>query len=243
MKGRKHLKSKSTNHHLDFNPTCAEGKCMKTGTVSVAELMPLQQTSVSPPGSVFGSGRRTRWVETQPQTLQSSAFEKQSQGCSRCCLPEFFWLLLEKKKKEKSQNGQTSTFPFFFSQIYWLVEVRLLRRGEGLAWDAVSSGSVASFAAPSQHVCVPIVALSEGLVGDALRRAALVQTEQSVQQVVDVGLQSLLLHPVLQQFVDFVGGGAVLCDPNVVVADANQSEELVVDPHVQIFIKQVKALP
>lgn len=114
MKGRKHLKSKSTNHHLDFNPTCAEGQCMKTGTVSVAELMPLQQTSVSPPGSVFGSGRRTRWVETQPQTLQSSAFEKQSQGCSRCCLPEFFLAPSGEKEKRKVSKWTNIHFPLFF---------------------------------------------------------------------------------------------------------------------------------
>lgn len=77
----------------------------------------------------------------------------------------------------------------------------------------------------------------QGQRGDVLRRAPLVHAEQSIQQVVDVGFESLPLHPVLQQFVHFVTRGQGLCITDVVVADSNGSEELVVDPYVQALVE------
>ena len=114
----------------------------------------------------------------------------------------------------------------------------------------MSSGSVSGHVCscystmrpPSRRLCVFVVAPGERGRGDVLRRAPLVQAEQSVQQVVDVRLQALSLHPVLQQLVDFVPRGPALGDADVVVADADHSKELVVDPHVQVLVEQVKAL-
>lgn len=87
-----------------------------------------------------------------------------------------------------------------------------------------------------------VEAFLQSVRGDALRRAPLVHAEQSVQQVVDVGFESLPLHPVLQQFVHFVAVGVALRDTDVVVADSDGSEELVVDPNVQVLVEQIKAL-
>lgn len=99
-----------------------------------------------------------------------------------------------------------------------------------------------SSAAPSGCVCVLVEAFLQGVGGDALCRAPLVHAEQSVQQVVDVGFESLPLHPVLQKFVHFVTVGVILRHTDVVVADSNGSEELVVDPDVQVLVEQVEAL-
>lgn len=95
----------------------------------------------------------------------------------------------------------------------------------------------------SGRVGVLVVALSQRRRRNVLGRAALVHAQQRPQQVVDVSFESLPLHPVLQQLVDLVAGGAAaLCHTDVVVADADHSEKLVVDPHVQILVKQVEAL-
>jgi len=90
---------------------------------------------------------------------------------------------------------------------------------------------------------VPVVALLQGGARDALGRAPLVHAQQGVQQAVDVRLQALPLHPALQQVVHLVPGRRALGEADVVVADADEPEELVVDPHVQVLVEQVEALP
>lgn len=87
-----------------------------------------------------------------------------------------------------------------------------------------------------------VQALPQGCRGDALGRAPLVDVEQRVQQDVDVRFASLLLHPDLQQLVDFVVGVA-LGDADLVVANADHPEEFVVDPHVQVLVEQIEAIP
>ena len=95
----------------------------------------------------------------------------------------------------------------------------------------------------SGRAAVLVVALLQGGAGDALGRPPLVHAQQGVQQVVDVGLQALPLHPALQQVVHLVPRRRALRQPDVVVADADEPEELVVDPHVQVLVEEVEALP
>lgn len=87
-----------------------------------------------------------------------------------------------------------------------------------------------------------VVALLDGSEGNALSGAPLVQTEKGLEQGVDVRLQALLLHPVFQQVIHLVARGGTLRHLDVVVMDADVAKKLVVDPHVQALIEEVKAL-
>lgn len=87
----------------------------------------------------------------------------------------------------------------------------------------------------------PVVAVADGLLSDVLGRAALVQVEQHLQELVQAGSSALLLHPGVEQLVEPVLEGLVVFALDHVVVDVELAEELLVVADVQLLEKQEAA--
>lgn len=81
-----------------------------------------------------------------------------------------------------------------------------------------------------------------GVFLDELSRSPLIQVEQHLEEVVQVGLLARLLYPDVQQIVDPVFVGKVFLPFDHVVGDAEVTEESLVIVNVDFF-EVVEAFP